>query len=636
MENFQGFVFKKLGFIELFSDINQLNMMPNPIVFTMTHSYISNLLAVCLLTMGSLGSSANAQTCSDENACNYAPSPSYCIRVETVAIHSGVLGMNDLTGMTTYRVYAQLANSDDVLSALIGDADHPGYFSSTTDFFQHNIGGVTPSGINPAFLAPFPSLAYDSWVTIGIEHAPGPGEGSISILEEGSEPWVNPFEAGNDIDLTGVVGGGWYTFSNYSNAVAGDDLEILIGQFTTSGDLTGQIYMQVFVNGDSENEVRTLVNLADVCGLGSSEDCVFAEEGYDCDGNCILDENNNGVCDFEEAAGCTQELACNYDPNATEDDGSCDFISCFNFGCTDALACNFDSVADYDDGTCEYANFPYDCDGGCINDNDGDGICDAFEFFGCTDPEACNFESGATDSNDSCYYDCDGCTDSAACNFDSYAIIDNGSCEYASCTIVGCTDPSACNYDENSSYDDMSCEFTTCLGCTNPSACNYDDFATVDNGTCELPDFPLDCNGNCINDADTDGICDEYEITGCNDASACNYDSTATDNDGSCDYCSCIEESNESYIPTDEGYSLNVEVVTQHTNGELAGMTTYRMYIATPHTDDYLSAVFGDDESPLSISSSTSFYQHVFGSVLGSEMIPFIYPTFPNFNTIAG
>ena len=175
----------------------------------------------------------------------------------------------------------------------------------------------------------------------------------------------------------------------------------------------------------------------------------------------------------------------------------------------------------------------------------------------------------------------------------------------------------------------MSCEFTTCLGCTNPSACNYDDFATVDNGTCELPDFPLDCNGNCINDADTDGICDEYEITGCNDASACNYDSTATDNDGSCDYCSCIEESNESYIPTDEGYSLNVEVVTQHTNGELAGMTTYRMYIATPHTDDYLSAVFGDDESPLSISSSTSFYQHMFGSVLGSEMIPFIYPTFP-------
>ena len=63
--------------------------------------------------------------------------------------------MNNLDGMTTYRVYAQLANSDDVLGALIGDSEHPGFFSTTTNFFQHNIGGVTPSGINPAFLAPF-------------------------------------------------------------------------------------------------------------------------------------------------------------------------------------------------------------------------------------------------------------------------------------------------------------------------------------------------------------------------------------------------------------------------------------------------------------------------------------------------
>ena len=50
----------------------------------------------------------------------------------------------------------------------------------------------------------------------------------------------------------------------------------------------------------------------------------------------------------------------------------------------------------------------------------------------------------------------------------------------------------------------------------------------------------LDCDGNCVNDADGDGVCDEIEIAGCNDPIACNYDEDATDNDGSCDYNSCI------------------------------------------------------------------------------------------------
>ena len=37
-----------------------------------------------------------------------------------------------------------------------------------------------------------------------------------------------------------------------------------------------------------------------------------------------------------------------------------------------------------------------------------------------------------------------------------------------------------------------------------------------------------------LNDADADGVCDEFEIAGCTDAAACNYDADATDDDGSC------------------------------------------------------------------------------------------------------
>jgi hypothetical protein len=47
-------------------------------------------------------------------------------------------------------------------------------------------------------------------------------------------------------------------------------------------------------------------------------------------------------------AGCTDEFACNYDPAATIDDGSCDMTSCY--GCTDPAAVNYDASATMDDG----------------------------------------------------------------------------------------------------------------------------------------------------------------------------------------------------------------------------------------------------------------------------------------------
>ena len=43
-----------------------------------------------------------------------------------------------------------------------------------------------------------------------------------------------------------------------------------------------------------------------------------------------------------------------------------------------------------------------------------------------------------------------------------------------------------------------------------------------------------DCNLNCLNDADNDGVCDELEIYGCTDSEAYNFDVNSTENDGSC------------------------------------------------------------------------------------------------------
>lgn len=102
--------------------------------------------------------------------------------------------------------------------------------------------------------------------------------------------------------------------------------------------------------------------------------------------------------------GCTYSFACNYDVNATEDDGSCDFSQCA--GCTSPWACNYQLGAWIDDGSCERTS--------CA---------------GCTFVLACNYDPQATQDDGSCTYEeCSGCTFEGAPNYDPAALIDDGSC----------------------------------------------------------------------------------------------------------------------------------------------------------------------------------------------------------------
>ena len=121
--------------------------------------------------------------------------------------------------------------------------------------------------------------------------------------------------------------------------------------------------------------------------------------------------------------------------------------------------------------------------------------------------------------------------------------------EYLVSAVVGCTDETACNYNPEAIIDDGSCledidNDGICEDCENfeiivvDCDCEFFDpvtytvfFVEVDEEMCTLIE---NCNCECINDIDNDGICDENEITGCTDPDACNYDPSATDDDGSC------------------------------------------------------------------------------------------------------
>ena len=286
----------------------------------------------------------------------------------------------------------------------------------------------------------------------------------------------------------------------------------------------------------------------------------------------ILSASASLSCGVTEILGCTNASADNFNEDATTDDGSCVITGCMdasadNFnasannagdcyysGCTNASACNYDPIHNVEDGSCTYADPGYDCNGVCLADADGDGVCDPFEVLGCIDPNGCNYNPDATDSGfcsypSQSYLDCngecindddgdgicnelesEGCTDETAFNYNPVATDDDGSCI---AVVLGCMDSSADNYDASANTDNGLCQY---LGCTDESAYNYDASANVNDGSCI--DVVLGCMDalalNYNADANTDdGSCIAV-VSGCTDDGAINYNTNANVDDGSC------------------------------------------------------------------------------------------------------
>ncbi len=163
-----------------------------------------------------------------------------------------------------------------------------------------------------------------------------------------------------------------YVPSNYSNS------EVLAHWSFTN--------LTSFPPGEYKTQTRRIANLN---GIPTFNDSIYIRPPYESE---IIDLNTFNdyivleplsTSDFPDCSnpvyfGCTDQLACNYDIDATEEDGSCEYL----------------------DGICE------SCVEGVIIDNDldNDGICDEDEIAGCTDQLACNYDIDASDDDGSCYY----------------------------------------------------------------------------------------------------------------------------------------------------------------------------------------------------------------------------------------
>ena len=199
------------------------------------------------------------------------------------------------------------------------------------------------------------------------------------------------------------TGGGEITVSNSTTAIL-TLTESVVANFNESTQVIVFDGLEVYqdLDGDGFGDPDVLV---DACNPDNV--LPFAFNDQDCD-----DEN---ATVYAGATGTGEGLDNNC--NGLIEGSEVLTIS----GCTEVDACNYDPLANADDGSCTFAVPNFDCDGNCTAGEDCQGTCG-----GAIELDECGVCGGDNSS-------CSGCTDPSATNFDPSAIVDDGTCELPEC-----------------------------------------------------------------------------------------------------------------------------------------------------------------------------------------------------------
>ncbi len=161
--------------------------------------------------------------------------------------HYGIVGGTDLTGYVSYDVYVAFPNSNYRLTSIGGglqaDPNFTVQLSSDCDFFQHTNGSYFSEGINCADYAASPTLEWDSRFALGSEC----NNTSSSLYNVSSEMnALNNWENGNSsLSLSNTL---FFRMPNDPSVQTNTENKILVGRFTTCGNLCVKLGVQYFEN----------------------------------------------------------------------------------------------------------------------------------------------------------------------------------------------------------------------------------------------------------------------------------------------------------------------------------------------------------------------------------------------------
>jgi hypothetical protein len=131
----------------------------------------------------------------------------------------------------------------------------------------------------------------------------------------------------------------------------------------------------------------------------------------------------------------------------------------------------------------------------------------------------------------------------------------------------------------------------------NPTACNYDPNANVQSDDCEFADDFYDCDGNCLNDANENGICDELDVEGCTDENAVNFNPNATVDDGSClESCIMPTVSFTANPCNDRGFTVWIDVTDLGMGTWVLSNDANDAVVLVSEVGGWMTSTFGPEE----------------------------------------
>jgi len=282
-------------------------------------------------------------------------------------------------GTKTYRVYLDLAEGAK-LKKIYGDQYHPLIFISSADFFNNKEDGQTIGKEFSVSRLQENTVALDTWITLGqtsrvavrtnfgvlkINDDNGSLIGGINndggsatiteglLINEDAAAGI-PLTEEDGMDTMTVIPGSWadYGFANiitgedstiFGSVISGNHFEsrnagllnsgvtgvnpstnqVIVAQLTTTGDLTFELNIEVeiitgtgirtikYVARDSfltqGEQLSPFLKYPQLCGC-QDPDFIEYSPAYAC--------GNSDSCRTAIAFGCTDPLACNYDPSA--------------------------------------------------------------------------------------------------------------------------------------------------------------------------------------------------------------------------------------------------------------------------------------------------------------------------------